>query len=596
MPYEFKRDDVYSFASSLGFETKEKGGELVWKYCPYCNGGSSRDEYTFSVNLDKGVFNCFRSSCGQQGHFVELCRDFDYKLDDYSPKYFKKLPQPKAKIEPKNEAVKYLESRGISEKIAKDYEITVRSDNKDILVFPFFDEQGELQFIKYRNTKFKKGITKGNKEWCEENTMPILFGMKQCVGFDRLIITEGQLDSLSVAECGFNNAVSVPTGANGFTWFIPCQEWIAKFKEIIVFGDFEHGKITLVDGLKSRLTQKIKVVRKKDYLGEKDANDILTKYGRKAIIKAIENAEIPRLENVQDLAMVESVDLNELPKLKTGIFDLDQALGGGMCLGQVILLTGKRGNGKSTLGSQIIANVLDQSTNVFAYSGELSSWNFKRWLDLQLAGKSNLVIRKNDFGDDVATIDEKIVKSINDWYRGRMFVYDNQYLPEDNAEFESLTVTIEKVIKQYGVQFVFIDNLMTAMDSVEDQDNLYLAQSNFVGTLKKLAMKYQVVIMLVAHPRKSKEEFQNDDVSGSSDITNKVDIVISYARDNEPNKGKLLVTKNRLFGVLKVGKDAIEMEYSTLTKRIRSRTTTENKQYGWEKQAIADGLEDLPFD
>ena len=59
--------------------------------------------------------------------------------------------------------------------------------------------------------KFRKGIDK-NKEWSEAETMPILFGIKQCKDFDRLIITEGQIDSLSVAECGFNNAVSVPTG------------------------------------------------------------------------------------------------------------------------------------------------------------------------------------------------------------------------------------------------------------------------------------------------------------------------------------------------------------------------------------------------
>lgn len=40
--------------------------------------------------------------------------------------------------------------------------------------------------------------------------------MKQCVGFDRLIITEGQIDSLTVAECGLDNAVSVPTGGQWF--------------------------------------------------------------------------------------------------------------------------------------------------------------------------------------------------------------------------------------------------------------------------------------------------------------------------------------------------------------------------------------------
>lgn len=95
--------------------------------------------------------------------------------------------------------------------------------------------------MKYRNTKFRKGIDK-NKEWSEADTMPILFGMKQCSNFNRLIITEGQIDSLSVAECGFENAVSVPTGATGFTWLANCWDWITQFEEIVVFGDNEHAR------------------------------------------------------------------------------------------------------------------------------------------------------------------------------------------------------------------------------------------------------------------------------------------------------------------------------------------------------------------
>ena len=50
-----------------------------------------------------------------------------------------------------------------------------------------------------------------SKEWCERDCKPILFGMKQCDdAFKQLVITEGQLDSLSVAAAGINNAVSVP--------------------------------------------------------------------------------------------------------------------------------------------------------------------------------------------------------------------------------------------------------------------------------------------------------------------------------------------------------------------------------------------------
>lgn len=79
--------------------------------------------------------------------------------------------------------------------------------------------------------------------------------------------------------------------------------------------------------------------------------------------------------------------------IKTGIYDVDKAIGG-MYLGQVILITGKRGEGKSTLASQIFANAIDQGYSVFAYSGELPDYHFKNWIDLQIAGSQNIEMSK----------------------------------------------------------------------------------------------------------------------------------------------------------------------------------------------------------
>lgn len=341
----------------------------------------------------------------------------------------------------------------------------------------------------------------------------------------------------------------------------------------------------------------VKAVRTEDYLGEKDANDILRRYGTNAIVTAIINAEVPKLENVKDLSTVRSVDMASLDKIPTGITELDQTIGG-MVMGQVILLTGKRGEGKSTLGSQIISEALDCGENIFAYSGELADFHFKRWLDLQLAGSNHVVRQETAFGVSY-TIPEETVRKISDWYKGRAFIYDNDYIPDGKSEYESLPETIEKVIKQYGTRLIFIDNLMTAMDAVNDQNNLYLAQGNFVGQLKKIAMKYQVVILLVAHPRKSNMAFTNDDVSGSSDITNKVDVVMSYGRAEEKDasyQSLLQVTKNRLWGKLRVGTDAIRLRYSEASKRVFDDRPGKPKVYGWEFDKINIADQDLPFE
>ena len=473
--YDFKSKDVFDFASFIGAETKQKGNELFFKYCPQCHGGGT-DKDTFSVNLQNGAFKCFRASCDYHGHFVELARDFGYKLDDEQERKYRRLPQPT--IESKPKAIEYLESRGISADVAKRYKITTQTNNENILVFPFYDDQNVLQFVKYRKTNFDKRFDK-NKEWCEAGTMPILFGMAQCEDFTRLVITEGQLDSLSLATCGIKNAVSVPTGALGFTWLANCWDWINKFQEVVVFGDYEKGKITLIETLEKRLQMKVKCVRPQDYLCEKDANDILRKYGKEAIIRAVEGAELRDVKYVKRLANVEAVNLRDLPKIRTGIRPLDRVCGG-LLRGHVVLLSGKRGEGKSTFMSQLVAEAIEQNNAVFVYSGELPNYHFKNWLDLQIAGANHICTTKNEYNDEEYYLTEGCVKKINAWYYDKAFIFDNSAVSDD--EYEGLIKVMVDAICRYDIKLVCIDNLMTAMDGDPNTD-IYRQQSAFVKKL-----------------------------------------------------------------------------------------------------------------
>lgn len=587
--YEYKSTDVFDFANYIGAEVKQKGNELFFRYCPQCKGGGN-DKETFSVNLENGAFKCFRASCDYHGHFVELARDFGFKLEDEQERKYRKLPQPK--IESKPKAVEYLESRGISADVCRRYKITTQKDNENILVFPFYDEQGIMQFVKYRKTDFDKTKDK-NKEWCEKDTMPILFGMAQCEDFTRLVITEGQIDSLSVASCGIKNAVSVPTGALGFTWLSNCWDWINKFEEIVVFGDYEKGKITLIETLEKRIQGKVKCVRPEDYLCEKDANDVLRKYGKDAIIKAVDNAELRDVKYVKRLANVESVNLSDLPKIKTGIRQLDRVCGG-LLNGHVVLLSGKRGEGKSTFMSQLVAEAIEQDNAVFVYSGELPNYHFKNWLDLQIAGNKNVSVRQNEYGDNEYYLTEETVKIINRWYYDKAFIFDNSAVTDD--EYEGLLKVIIDSICRYDIKLVCIDNLMTAMDADVNSD-LYRQQSAFVKNLEKLAQQYDVAIILVAHPKKTQSDFDNDTVSGSSDITNAVSFVFNYqrAKQGSEHDSELMITKNRMNGKLLTGENAIKLYYSDKSKRVLS-SPYADKEYScfvphWEEITDLDELD-----
>ena len=588
--------------SSFGYETTQKGKELHFKYCPYCSGGEHRDKDTFSINVETGAFKCLRESCGKTGHFVQLARDKDYKLDfGDTVKQYQKFENKDIIV--RDEAVEYLKSRGISEKTAKKYSITVRNDNKKILVFPFKDDSGELVMIKYRKTNFVKGRDQ-NKEWSEKNCKPILFGMYQCKDRKRLIITEGQIDSLSVDTCGIDNAVSVPTGAMGFTWINHCYDFVDSFEEIIIFGDYEKGKISLVDGISQRFPKKkIKVVRPADYLGEKDANDILRKYGKEAVIDAVNNAEIKPIKAVKKLSDVKDVDLMKLPHLKTGFYDIDKRIGG-LYLGQIGILTGKRGTGKSTLASQIMANILDQGESVFCYSGELPDYHFKNWLDLQIAGTDNLETYTNEYGETDYYIPAEKRDIINHWYDNRAFIFDNNVVIENDTTEISLLDTIETTACRYGIKFVLLDNLMTALD-VEPDSNLYQAQSNFIKKCKRIATRCDIFILIVAHPRKEADgiKMTNDSVSGSADITNAVDMVFTYeGNTNEAEKEDyptvIGLTKNRLTGKLMVDDNRLSVSYSEKCKRIASGGGEAKKVFSCFEQPHEqeiEGYSEIPF-
>ena len=588
MLYEFDKDDVLRFQSFIKSQARAKGDELQFNYCPYCHGGANKDKGSFSINLNTGQFECKRASCGAKGNMITLSRDFDFSLSEDMDRYlnrdgfnekFRKFK--KAHITIKDQAVEYLRRRGISREVTEKYRITVKNDSENILVFPFFDEPGDLKFIKYRKMDFDKSRDK-SKEWCESSCMPILFGMSQCCDRTTLVITEGQIDSLSVTEAGIKNAVSVPTGAKGFTWIPHCWEWVNSFQEIVVFGDHENGTMTLLDTISRRFSHKrIRAVQIEDYNGCKDANEILQKYGKQSVAWAVENARALPIRQIKELADVEAVDIESMEHIRFNIPAIDELLNG-MYLGQLLLLTGKRGDGKSTFMSQLIVEALEQNYNTFIYSGELVDFHFKRWIDLQAAG-THLKYQKLANGKETYTISDFNIKKINAWYRGRAFLYDNSII--DGEELEDLLTVTEQAIKQYNVKVVCIDNLMTAMD-VTIKDDLYRAQGVFVGKLAKLAKAYNVVILLVAHPRKTSGAISNDDVSGSSDITNKVDVVMTYSRDEddeEEDKRLFRVTKNRLTGKLTKEGKPISLYYSLYSKRIVGAEKRFNREYSWNK-------------
>ena len=591
--YKFDPNDAERFRAAVGARAKRVGAELEFRYCPYCLGGENRDKGTFYINTETGQFECKRSSCSVRGNMITLAKDFSDKFSlgsdiatyyniDGRANQFKRFKNAHDIFDSKEPAVAYLKTRGIPEEITRKYEVTTYKDSDHILAFPFRDETGEMVFVKYRNITYVKG-QKGNKEWCVKgNYKKILFGMNQCEDYTTLVITEGQIDSLSCAAAGIKNAVSVPTGKNGFTWKPNVWNWLLRFDEIVVFGDRENGEITLAKEITQFYPKKVRVVRLADYQGCKDANELLQKCGAEALQNAVKNAEVQISLRIRNLAEVDNIDLDKMEYFPTGISSLDDSIGHGFHAGELIILTGKCGEGKSTFASQIVAKMIKNGLTCFCYSGELPDYMFKAWIDKQIC--------KGD-------VTEGSRNAASQFYSHKCWIYDNSSVVDEKEEIFHL---IAQAVKLLDCKFILIDNLMTAMEDNSTED-LFRKQSAFVTKLTKYAKGFNVIIMLVAHPKKGDSD-ENDSISGSGDITNRANLVIRYQRKSkkEIDEGHSLIkiTKNRTTG--RLNWDGIEVIYEPDSMRIHEPMTqledflnpsTESDF----SQVSVDDLDEIPF-
>mgnify|MGYP002513243260 CR=1 FL=1 len=151
---------------------------------------------------------------------------------------------------------------------------------------------------------------------------------------------------------------------------------------------------------------------------------------------------------------------------------------------------------------------------------------------------------------------------------------------------------------------IFVDNLMTAMDDDVNSD-LNRQQTAFVKQLTQIAKQFSVLIFLIAHPKKNqsgKYDFSNDDISGSGNITNLVDVVLRYDMPSTiPDEGEerpervLQVFKNRLTG--KLCTEGIGLYYQESSKRISEDQHTFDWSLGWENETEFTSVDmlEIPF-
>lgn len=257
-----------------------------------------------------------------------------------------------------------------------------------------------------------------------------------------------------------------------------------------------------------------------------------------------------------------------------------------------ICITGN--SGKSCFVNQIaLCQSLQQGYDAFVFSGELPAPILRNWVETTMIGRDGITMKDNH----IRVFDPSKRAKMQNWYSGRILVYDN----DEDMTATSIINKMEELARKCGTKVFLIDNLMM-VDLECNEEGRLQAEKNFVGKLINFAKKYNVLVFLVAHPRKTKDtgsRVTQEDIAGSGNIVNLAHMVFSVHRytakekEGEINlrgdyiKGKepinydvsIEVLKNRITGIL----PTVDMYFDYPSYRFYKNPSELWFRYNWNK-------------
>lgn len=298
---------------------------------------------------------------------------------------------------------------------------------------------------------------------------------------------------------------------------------------------------------------------------------------------------------------VQYVDMSKLVAIPTGYKELDKKIIG-LLMGDVTVLSGLSGSGKTSWIDCVVLNVVQRGYKVGIWSGELQDFRFQSWIDQISAGK-NYVCKKEGY-ENYYYAPKNIANQINKWLEGKLFLYNNNY----GSKWQQLFADIKTLVENEGTQLIVLDNLMALQIDSYDGDK-YTQQTRFINDLKEYAKAKNIHVILVCHPRKEGGFLRKESISGTADLTNLADSVIIIHRigkDFEQRAGEFFgkdkvlpylkynsvieVCKNRSMGVIDL---LVGMYYEVESRRLKNEIS-ENIVYGWQEQPAQLTFEPTP--
>jgi twinkle protein len=463
-----------------------------------------------------------------------------------------------------------LEARGLDVELADRLGLSsVRRDGTEALVIPFHRD-GQIVRRKYRFFDREEG------KWTADKGGERIAFNEDCLRDDSLlgqplIITEGEFDAMAALQAGFPRTISVPDGAPPpgersaedletsakYSWLRAIRPYLTpeRVETIIIAADGDDNGAALLQDLSVQLMRaRCKFITyhkapraERERLGRercKDLNEVLQFYGSKGVVETIGRAQWLQVDGVYRMS-----DLPPLPAPR--VYDIGFPLlseNYKLRLGDFVVITGVPGLGKSTFANDLCCRAaLNHGLRIGWASFEqapqrdhrraLRSWyGAPRDQRLDVDPVERLPADWRE-GRPVHQMSDAQIAEADAWIDQQMvFIVPGE---DDDVTLEWMLDRMETAVIRHGVQVIVIDP-WNEMDHCRDRDE---TMTEYVGraikSLKRFAKKFQVHLIVIAHPTKSTKDQSGVyrmptlyDISDSANWYNKCDLGIIVHKES----------------------------------------------------------------
>lgn len=482
-----------------------------------------------------------------------------------------------------------LPARGLSADICKKYSYWVgMMQGKMVQVADYYDRSG---------TKVGQKVRDADKNFTAIGSVKndLLFGSQLWSGGKKIVITEGEIDCLSVAQIqdGKYPVVSLPLGAKSAKKTLAANlEYLDQFEEIILMFDMdEPGREAVEQAAPVLPAGKVKVAFINGY---KDANAALQAKDFRAIQDAIWNAVAFVPAGVVSAKSLKDRTRDAMLKSETEglLFSSCQTLNAmtlGARSGELVMVTSGSGMGKSTFVRQLLLEWGRQGKRVgMAMLEEAVEETVQDLIGLD----NNVRLRQ------CKELKEQILRDgrFDEWY-DRLFNDDKFHLYDSFAESEedTLFAKLAYMVDGLDCDVILLDHISIVVSGMDDNSDERKTIDRIMTRLKKFAKTKGVVVVVICHlknPEKGKSHEEGRPVSitdlrGSGALRQLSDTIIALERNQQgdtPNVVQLRLLKCRFTGDTGL---AGFLEYNKLTgwlEPISNPSGSREEDSSWEEQ------------